>query len=419
MSDDYDLNIDNYTEDELLKLFNITEPIYLLSTIRLSEHLDEFKQNIDMQNSSLFIEFISNVEDRLTKKISELNSNPNNLIPKPEQNVINSNETIFPTGVINPIEKKTITKVLNIDSIFRVNYSRTSASDFIWNFQQPETNVVSARVSSVDLPITWYNVRENKNTFIISFFNIIQTNNSTHEITIPPGNYSSENFIKTLNFIFDAGENELNNLIAENDGATNKIIIRMKIVKELYGPDDRLHYDDTTRIIINFYNNKKNLSENEAFKEFQKTIGWYMGFRKQEVEIQQNNNVQYISKSNNNNYTLYYFAISACTSYGNNVDNYLFLDIDDYNNNCVCQPIVSSSWNSTNIANNLMARITLNSSYKNVLYDDGADKVFKERVYMGPVTLNKFKIQLIDKYGEIVDLNKNDFSFTLELTKLY
>ena len=106
MSDDYDLNIDNYTEDELLKLFNITEPIYLLSTIRLSEHLDEFKQNIDMQNSSLYIEFISNVEDRLTKKISELNSNPNNLIPKPEQNVINSNETIFPTGIINPIEKK-------------------------------------------------------------------------------------------------------------------------------------------------------------------------------------------------------------------------------------------------------------------------------------------------------------------------
>jgi hypothetical protein len=38
---------------------------------------------------------------------------------------------------------------------------------------------------------------------------------------------------------------------------------------------------------------------------------------------------------------------------------------------------------------------------------------------MGPVSIEKLKINLINRYGEIIDLNSNNFSFTLELTKLY
>jgi len=99
-------------------------------------------------------------------------------------------------------------------------------------------------------------------------------------------------------------------------------------------------------------------------------------------------------------------------------DNYIFINLDDYNSNCVCQPIISSTWNSY-IGNNILARVTIDSSFKNTHYDNGHDLVFKERVYMGPVTVEKFKVQVLNKYGEIIDLNKNNFSFTLELTKIY
>ena len=45
--------------------------------------------------------------------------------------------------------------------------------------------------------------------------------------------------------------------------------------------------------------------------------------------------------------------------------------------------------------------------------------MFKTRTYMGPVSINKLQITLLNRYGEIIDLNENNFSFTLELTKLY
>jgi len=38
---------------------------------------------------------------------------------------------------------------------------------------------------------------------------------------------------------------------------------------------------------------------------------------------------------------------------------------------------------------------------------------------MGPVTIEKLKISLINRYGEPIDLNMNDFSFTLEFTEMY
>ena len=51
--------------------------------------------------------------------------------------------------------------------------------------------------------------------------------------------------------------------------------------------------------------------------------------------------------------------------------------------------------------------------------DNGGDRIFKTREYFGPVKIERLKIQLVDKYGKKINLNKNDFSFTLECTQLY
>ena len=94
------------------------------------------------------------------------------------------------------------------------------------------------------------------------------------------------------------------------------------------------------------------------------------------------------------------------------------MNIDDYNSNCVCEPIVSTT-NNGYIGNNILARITVDSIHNSVLYDNGADLIFKERVYMGPVTIEKLNISLINRYGDVIDINSNNYSLTLELTKLY
>jgi len=45
--------------------------------------------------------------------------------------------------------------------------------------------------------------------------------------------------------------------------------------------------------------------------------------------------------------------------------------------------------------------------------------VVLKREYFGPVTINKLKIQLLDEFGRIVDLNYMDFSFSILLTIAY
>ncbi len=50
-----------------------------------------------------------------------------------------------------------------------------------------------------------------------------------------------------------------------------------------------------------------------------------------------------------------------------------------------------------------------------VCFDNGADFIEKKRDYFGPVNIQRLKIQLLDQYGEVIDFNNMDFSFSLEL----
>ncbi len=42
-----------------------------------------------------------------------------------------------------------------------------------------------------------------------------------------------------------------------------------------------------------------------------------------------------------------------------------------------------------------------------------------KRAYFGPVNIKKLHIKLLDELGRTVDLNNNDFSFSIQLEQLY
>ena len=41
------------------------------------------------------------------------------------------------------------------------------------------------------------------------------------------------------------------------------------------------------------------------------------------------------------------------------------------------------------------------------------------RSYFGPVNIKKLHIQIMDEFGRVIDLNNNDFSFSLQIQQLY
>ena len=97
--------------------------------------------------------------------------------------------------------------------------------------------------------------------------------------------------------------------------------------------------------------------------------------------------------------------------------NYFFVSIDDYNNNYVSNTMITSS--QQYIGNNMMARIPMNKIHSNTLFNVTADGIFKTREYLGPVNIEKMHIQLLDKYGNTIDMNDNDISMAIELTQIY
>ena len=349
---------------------------------------------------------------------------------------LNTHSTSYTEGTVNPIQKNTITKVINIDSSFRDNYSDTTSTNFTWDLKKKEPKVVSMRVSSIDIPVTWYSISNinNRNQFIIDLYNWLPVGGSTtHLITIPPGNYFSDAFVSMLNGIFQTTGGGLQYLIADIDYNTAKMIIRAvdktdSILNPKYAPFDAsgVYYSPNFYFEIDFFPNRDNFLQASSqirkntrqFQEFQRTVGWFMGFRKFDYNVTQSSTVAQTKFDTNNTSLIYICALVSESTYSNSQSNYCFLAIDDHHNNCVSQSIVSATGESY-ISNNIMARITISSVPNTIIYDNGHDKIFKERNYMGPITLEKLKVSLINKYGEVIDLNGVDMSFTLELTELY
>ena len=77
--------------------------------------------------------------------------------------------------------------VLNIDSRFRENPTYSSSSDFYFRLLSPVRNVLRIRISSIEMPNTYYRFSAVRRNITIA----IRHGSSTDVITIPAGNYTA------------------------------------------------------------------------------------------------------------------------------------------------------------------------------------------------------------------------------------
>jgi len=70
------------------------------------------------------------------------------------------------------------------------------------------------------------------------------------------------------------------------------------------------------------------------------------------------------------------------------------------------------------IGNDILGRISIEQSSNEIMINQ-SDKIFRQRDYLGPVTLRKMNIRLLNRFGDPIDINNNDFSMALELKILY
>jgi hypothetical protein len=96
---------------------------------------------------------------------------------------------------------------------------------------------------------------------------------------------------------------------------------------------------------------------------------------------------------------------------------YLFLVVDDFNNNV--NNGLFSAFNSSVLNKNILARIPIKGTPFSVFVDDVQSLTAPPRQYFGPVNLDKFRIQLLDEFGRIINLHNMDFSFGMNIVSIY
>ena len=441
----YDLDINNYNEKELCGFLRINEDLSTLSSSSVIKYVQHFKKSIQSKSISddqkeVFIVFMDKAKQKL---LSYIEKRPPVQLPPTNYNIIQSQNQLsggthavttdkivpvvntfddkYPAGVINPIEKKYFTKVISIDSLFRENYDTTNSNSFYWTLPKIEYKVVSMKLVSVELPILWYSISETlkNNVFKIKLYNVSGKPDSEQIITIPPGNYNNIDFFTSLNNIFLNTGNGLEFLVCDISTITSKTVIRARDINDFgLKPYDitAVHYSPDFYYEVIFDMDSTKCNSKEKNKHLQKSLGWFLGFRKSRYTVKRSN--KYVDYTfNNTGLTTYEAYLSSESSYGSGRSTYIYLAIDDFNKNSLAETI-SSSVGDVFIGNDILGRLSIENSANEIMINQ-SDKIFKQRDYLGPITLRKLNIRLLNRFGDPIDINNNDFSFALELKVLY
>jgi hypothetical protein len=108
--------------------------------------------------------------------------------------------------MLNPVQRKTIFKMISIDSQFREDPTNTLSTNFTMNLSEAIENVISMKLYSVQIPYTWYTIND---TFGSNFFyikgNSPGINNGDHDIKVEinSGTYDSPEFVSAIQSKFN------------------------------------------------------------------------------------------------------------------------------------------------------------------------------------------------------------------------
>lgn len=159
---------------------------------------------------------------------------------------------------------------------------------------------------------------------------------------------------------------------------------------------------------------------NTKMRPLYKNAGWSVGFYKDTYNVDK----PYVSQTRfdpNSTYQPLVFNryVESESSYGSAVTQYFFLELDDYNRNFTSNTIIAETGGGTHLGNNIIARIPMTAPALNTNYTSPSDLIFKQRDYFGPVKIEKLHLRLVDRFGDTLDIQNNDYSVAIELTTTY
>jgi len=255
-----DLNIDNYSIDELCSILELNEITIENVLYKIQFYLQKFQQNINMKQFFInmkekIINYLSkdtqegfetlmdrynkdklneetqneNNDDvaeqqqqwydreyllqndmiennKITDRIQKIDVFNNNHAPMNRQQlgIINNYRVPFSQDTLNPTLENTITRLINLDSQFRQSSSSISSlsTEYTLDLSEPLKNILNIGLYCFSIPYTWYTIDTQYDNY---YFQVINLNNS-FQVEINIGNYTAQSFCIELNTqILDMG----------------------------------------------------------------------------------------------------------------------------------------------------------------------------------------------------------------------
>jgi len=451
-------------EDEELKE---SENILLSRIPRISPEDDPLR-NIEYDNlEPTFandVPLTGNIVNRLeSNRVIETGSH-NVLVPNRIQVQERFNVPIL-RGQYNPNSKNIFKRLINVDSIYR-QILRQPPNNFTIDLAINVEKVLSMRLVNFQIRKTWYAVSQEfgTNFFFMreleSDFETPVGNQELTRINIPDGNYTEEELVEKVNEEVSGQFPDVEVLYNKNTGKTT------------FRTNQNKNYE------ILFYNHR----EPESSK-INNNLGWILGFRNLGGDLNVNlnpNDMRYIigliqidtiSEGLVDVYGPKYILLGI-DDFNNNHVNHSIINISEFDKKIRLPEYFSSNLDPTNplflletdengnqirstlteaqaftiqqillddnerraldnrtrlIANSdILAKIPVtkpttsnnNSRFPYILADTGSLKS-NVREYFGPIDISRIRVILYNDKGQIIDLNNQDFSFTLEIEQLY
>jgi len=272
------------------------------------------------------------------------------------------------SGVVRPTKKQYV----NVDTKYRDDVSPfSSLASCNITLPQRICNVKSVTVRTAEIPMAFYNISKALGNNV---FYIWHSQNEEDLIVLDDGQYS----LATLKTAINAkiGSSALaSHFSFDYDSKTNKTT-----------------FTTTNRTITIKFNVD---DKNDATMLMDK-LGWILGFREAEYDISTQS-------------TLVSEGLAQLS-----LPKYLYLVLDEFSrgnpNSFITNRILRKQ---------ILAKIVLNNTtypFGTILPANNFNGYLlsETREYQGQIDLLRMKVELVDDYGRVVDLNGADFSFTLE-----
>lgn len=278
---------------------------------------------------------------------------------------------------VNDIERH----IINVDSRFRDSPAVSTSSNFYFTLLTPVRNVLRVRITSIEFPNNYHIFTAKRQNTSLEIFYMGSGSPLRYPITIPDGNYTAGDMADALNAELSAPGSPVSWLTVSFDEVTGAFT-----------------FTGTQYFAIN--------TAYEGFdRPYDYGLGYYLGFSRK----------GHVSVGSGGTWTV---SSNQCANFAG--DPYVFLCLNDFH--CVRQTVQIydvAGRNRLDAANfQALAKVVLREPKNYMAFDDYASQHVKEVVFPSPVDLNRLKIQVLDPYGEVMDLCSSQISFSIEVLEV-